>query len=374
LRGALDVAGAVPGAEFVGVAGVFVADDGVEIVDLFHAGFDEAADGGGAFHAFAVVALGGVFRSVDGLAVVGEVGDEIGGEFVGDEAGGERGLGGFLGGAVAGLFLELQEEGVGGGEERDLAGGFWRAEIVGETGLVLRDGAGGAGDVLQVEPEGVEADFECRGPAALLLRFLDVEVFDDLGNVAEAFLALAACGEVCGVVGAGGLHTAKHVVAAGFAIVHKIEVWSGWVTGIAGGLPGDRVHPGSDCQGRNQAVFEEIARYIASTSAKACLRTVKGATDTPEGPIHTLPVAPDTHLWRRPHTRRRGAQSPSRSTHLHTLAMHAARRSAHAPACRSRWHRLAWHARGMAAHSPRRRCTHGSPRCTRARCAAHGTQ
>jgi len=149
------VAGAVPGAEFVGGAGVFVAHDGVEVVDLFHPGFDEASDGGGAFHAFAVIALGGVFRGINGFAVVGEVGDEIGGEFVGDEAGDERGFGGFLRGAVAGLFLELQEEGVAarpptnfpiphrrlGGEERDLAAGFRRAEVVGETGLVLRDGA-----------------------------------------------------------------------------------------------------------------------------------------------------------------------------------------------------------------------------------------
>ena len=260
LRGALDVAGAVPGAEFVGVAGVFVAHDGVEVVDLFHAGFDEAADGGGAFHAFAVVALGGVLRGINGFAVVGEVGDEIGGEFVGDEARHERGFGGFLGGAVAGLFLELQEEGVGGGEERDLAAGFRRAEIVGETGLVLRDGAGGAGDVLQVEPEGVEADFERGDAAALLLRFLGVEVFDDLGDVAEAFLAFAASGEVGGVVGAEGLDAAKHVVAAGFAVVHRIEVSVGWVTGISGGLPAERFIARDDCQGANQEVFEWVLR------------------------------------------------------------------------------------------------------------------
>jgi hypothetical protein len=53
----------------------------------------------------------------------------------------------------------LREESVGSGEERDLAGGVRRAEGVGETGFVLSDGTGGAGDVLQVEPERIEEHF-----------------------------------------------------------------------------------------------------------------------------------------------------------------------------------------------------------------------
>ena len=215
------MAGAVPGAELVGVAGVFVVDDGVEVVDLFHAGGDEAADGGGAGDAGAVVALGGVAGVVDGLAVVGEIGNEIGGEFVGDELGDERGFGGFLRGGVGGGGLELGEEGVGSRFQAGLRGSVGRAEGVGETRLVLRDGGGGAGDVLEVEAEGVEEDFEGGAAAAHLPGLGVVEVADDFADIGEAFPGFAASGEVSGVVGAKSLDAAKHVVAAGFAIVHR---------------------------------------------------------------------------------------------------------------------------------------------------------
>ena len=56
LRGVFDVAGAFPRVEFVGVAGVFVVDRGVEVVDLFH----EAFRCGGAPGAFTVVSPDGV--------------------------------------------------------------------------------------------------------------------------------------------------------------------------------------------------------------------------------------------------------------------------------------------------------------------------
>jgi hypothetical protein len=75
--------------------------DGVEVVDLFHARFDEASHGGGAFDTFAVAALDGILGVVDGFAAGGEVGDEIGGELVRDELGDERGFGSFFSAAVS---------------------------------------------------------------------------------------------------------------------------------------------------------------------------------------------------------------------------------------------------------------------------------
>jgi hypothetical protein len=66
---------------------------------------------------------------IDGRAVVFQVLQEVGGEFVRDE---------FCRDA---RFRELDEVGVGRGEERFLAGAGGSGEVVGEAGLVLRDGA-----------------------------------------------------------------------------------------------------------------------------------------------------------------------------------------------------------------------------------------
>ena len=117
----------------------------------------------------------------------------------------------------------MREKSVGGGEERGLAGAVWRAESVGETGGVLRDGAGGAGDVLQVEAEGIEEHFFCGDSAALLRGFRGVEIGDDFGDIGKAFLRFAARGEVGGIVSAESFDAAKHVVAAGFAVVHRVS-------------------------------------------------------------------------------------------------------------------------------------------------------
>ena len=202
------MAGAFPGAEFVAVAAVFVVHDGVEVVDLFHAGFDKATDGGGAFHPFAVVALHLVLCVVDSGAVVREVLHEVGREFVGDELRGDAGFG------------EFEEIGVGGGKERAVAGAGGSGEAVGETWFVLGDGAGGPSDILDVEAEGIEEHFLAGDAAALLTGFGGVEVFDDMRNAGEVGGGFTTSGEVGGVVFAEGGYAAKHVVAVGFSVVH----------------------------------------------------------------------------------------------------------------------------------------------------------
>lgn len=62
-RCALDARGAFPGVELVGVAAVFVVQDGVEAGDNGLALVEQGVDGGGAFEAFVVVV---VLRAVDG--------------------------------------------------------------------------------------------------------------------------------------------------------------------------------------------------------------------------------------------------------------------------------------------------------------------
>ena len=137
MRGAFDVAGALPGAELVRVARIFVVQDGVEVVDLFHAVLDEPAHGGGAGHAGLVAALNVVLRGIYGVAVFLQVRDEIGGKFVRHELGHERGLGGLGGGIVRRVGGKLAKNGVGGGEQVVVAAAGGRGGLVGEAGRVL---------------------------------------------------------------------------------------------------------------------------------------------------------------------------------------------------------------------------------------------
>lgn len=140
------MAGAFPGAELVAVAAVFVVHDGVDVIDFFHAGFDEAANGGGALHSAEVVALDFLLCGVDRGAVIGKVLHEDVGQIVGDELGGDT------------CFGELHEVGVGSGQERRLAGTGGSGEVIGKAGLVLRNRSRGASDILHVETEGIGFD------------------------------------------------------------------------------------------------------------------------------------------------------------------------------------------------------------------------
>jgi len=82
--------------------------------------------------------------------------------------------------------------------QRTIAGGLsanmdqWRLLRRAGAGLGGANGTGGAGDVLQVEAEGVEQDGLRGGGAAILtgLGGVEVEEFDDVGRMAggEAFL------------------------------------------------------------------------------------------------------------------------------------------------------------------------------------------
>ena len=141
--------------------GVEAGDDGLGVAE-------EGVDGGGAFDAFKVVAVFAGIAGVEGIAVGAEVGDEVGGEFVGDEFCAQRGLGGELRRGVGGLVFEQTQQGVGVGGDGGLDGGGGVAEVgIREGGIVEFDGAGSAGDVLEVGGEGVDEDGLANGRAEL---------------------------------------------------------------------------------------------------------------------------------------------------------------------------------------------------------------
>jgi len=150
-------AGGAPGGEDLRLAAVFVAHAGVELHDGGAPLAQQLARGGGVFHAGDAVVGLAVGGSVEGGEVGLQIGDEVGGQFVGGEAGDEGGIPPHESehtpcvgdeaalGAVSG-------QGVGGGEA-----GLWRAADL--------DGAGGAGDVLQVLAQGIFQLFFGEGAA-----------------------------------------------------------------------------------------------------------------------------------------------------------------------------------------------------------------
>ena len=126
--GALDVGGAFPSGELVGVAAVFVLDEGVEAGDDGLGAAEEGVDGGGVFDAFEVVVVFSVVDAVDGLEIGAEIGDEVGGDLEGDELGAEGAV--FLGFQK---FKECLGVGDGGGfcvVGRIAVGGGWEAGLV----------------------------------------------------------------------------------------------------------------------------------------------------------------------------------------------------------------------------------------------------
>ena len=219
LRGAFEVAGAVPAAEFVGVASVFGAHDGVEVVGFLHAFLRETAKGGGVFHAALVAGIELLVGRGDVVEIALEVIDEGGGEFVRGEAGDEGGFRGLFRSGVGGIGEELREVFVAGGEEGGFAvvGG---GEAVGEAGFVLIDGGGDAADIAEVEAKGVEEHFLGRGGAAALAGFGVVHAAGDADEIAGAFGGFARGGEVGLVVVEEGYFASEFVVAAFGAVVH----------------------------------------------------------------------------------------------------------------------------------------------------------
>lgn len=83
--GAFEVGGALPGAELLGLAGVFVVHDGVELLHVLDGAAEDLANEGGAFDAFLRFALVALVGGAEGIAIGAEVGDEILRQFVGDE-------------------------------------------------------------------------------------------------------------------------------------------------------------------------------------------------------------------------------------------------------------------------------------------------
>ena len=220
LRRAHGARGAFPGGELVGVAAVFVLDGGVEAGDDGLGVAEEGLDGGGAFDAFEVVAVFAGVAVGECVAVGAEIFDEVGGEFVGDEFGAQRGLGGELGRGVGGGILEEFQEGIRVGGDGDLAGcGGVAVNGIVEGGFIELDGAGGAGDVLEVEREGLDEDGLANG-APELADAGGGEFEDDGIEIEEESGGLAAGGELRGIVAAEGLNTGGALEAADVAVVH----------------------------------------------------------------------------------------------------------------------------------------------------------
>ena len=224
LRAALDAAGPGPGMELVGVALVFVAHDRVELRDQVAAFQEQCVDRARAFVAFEVVGLLVLVRVVDGFVVGAEVFHEVGLHLVVGEVFAERGFGGLLLRGVGLRVFEQGEDGVRVGEERVLrVGGVGRGGVVadGEGGVGEADGAGGAGDILEVEAEGLEegglGDF-----GAELADFGFAETGEDLIDFVEEGEGEAAGGEVGGVLDAEGADALEALFAKDVSVVHDM--------------------------------------------------------------------------------------------------------------------------------------------------------
>ncbi len=220
LRGALDVAGAFPAAEFLGVAGVFVVHDGVETADLF-AGFGERlGDGFGVFDFFAAFRFLGSAGAFVGGAIGAQVRDEAGGQLFGDEPGDERGFGGELGGGVAGGGLEFFQVAVGGGDDAGVAVGGG-GEVIGKAGHFLVDAGGGAPDVPAIEPDAIEDGGFGGGAAADLAGAGVIDVFEGAGEGGGVPVEIALGSEVGFVIAAEDGATVVSVVATLITVFHN---------------------------------------------------------------------------------------------------------------------------------------------------------
>lgn len=223
LGAAFDAGGGEPGVELGGIAAVEVLHHGVEAGDFLGALVEKEVDGLGAFEAFEVVGGGGDFFAIDGGAVGAEVFDEVGGDELADEFGAEGGFFRKLGRGVGEGVFEAGEQGV--GVELDVALGGFAGEAVegGESGRVEVDGAGGAGDVPEVGPKGVEQGLETGGPTELA-DFEAVELAGEDGDVAEAANGFATGGQVGEVFDAEDVDAVEAVVAEDVAGVHGEDV------------------------------------------------------------------------------------------------------------------------------------------------------
>jgi hypothetical protein len=226
LGAAFDAGGGEPGVEFGGIAAVEILHHGVEAGDFLAALDEEEADALGAFEALEVVGGVGELLAIDGVAVGAEVFDEVGGDELADEFGAEGGFFRELGRGVGGSgrsggedVFEAGEQGIGVGLDAALGGLAGEAVEGGESGLVEIDGAGGAGDVLKVGPEGVEQGLEAGGPAELA-DFVGVELAGEGGDIGEAGDGLAAGWQVGMIFDAEGADAVEAVVAEDVAVVH----------------------------------------------------------------------------------------------------------------------------------------------------------
>ena len=123
---------------------------------------------------------------------------------------------------LLGFGGQAVNEGIGGGEQGGVGGWYGQAEGVGKAGLFLGDGARGAGEVLEVHPQGVEEDFQGGAAGGDLLADAGLAQGGlDGAEAREAFGGFAAGGEVGGVFVAKDEHAVNAVGAALFTAVHS---------------------------------------------------------------------------------------------------------------------------------------------------------
>jgi hypothetical protein len=164
-------------------------------------------------------ALRGV-RAVGG-AVGLQGGHKVRGHFMRGELRDERGFGGECGGAVAGLRGKLRDEFIGGGQQCARIELRGRAEAVGKAGRGLVNGGGGAGDVLEVEPDGVEQNFLAGVSPRFLPGLGGVQTVDDGGDGGEVCGGGAGGRKIGGVIRAESLHANEHFITTGFPAIHN---------------------------------------------------------------------------------------------------------------------------------------------------------
>ena len=132
------MAGIGPSAEHDGIAFEFVAHDGIELGHGGHAGLDQFTHGHGAGDAFLIIAVFDGIGQANRFYIRLQIRDKIPWQVVGEEQIGDAGFG------------ELDEDGIGCGEQSGLAIAIGEAIGMSKAGLFGIDGTGGAGDVLEV--------------------------------------------------------------------------------------------------------------------------------------------------------------------------------------------------------------------------------
>lgn len=186
------MARAHPAAQHVGIAHIDVVEYGIQIVAFFHPVAHESPDGGGVFHACIVGVVLRLARVVNGGAVSREGLLKARRQSLGVELGNAVGLGRLGGSVIVRADNQVDEDGVGGADDGARVEGIGRAEQDGIVWIILREGVRGAGDVLHVQPEGVNQHGGGCGAAAALPGLGGIEAGNVLLEVGQMLRGVGA--------------------------------------------------------------------------------------------------------------------------------------------------------------------------------------